>query len=236
MKLSMSVGLGPVNATDPFFQVFQSWVDAVALGHFSLGAAHYLELVDVVDVDAELLHPLGRVDDRGVDPQGAAADQTVGQSLEPTSCRDPYDLGPQTGLNRRVRDIAEALGKTDAGLIQRSGVGEHPHQSGVFRIDIGEHDDRLRTELGGNSRILGPGPDREVEEHDVHVGGQQALARTDRDFVLPDDLVVRDDFELQLFQTGDQVLPKLPVDRSQGLFKEVRPSPKSRTPTLILEL
>ena len=76
------IGRGPVNLAEVCLEVVERRLDAAAAGEFLLGPAHEFVLVDVIDVDAELRHPLRGVDDRGVDAERASADQGIGQPAQ----------------------------------------------------------------------------------------------------------------------------------------------------------
>jgi hypothetical protein len=107
-----------MNPADRPFEIAERGVDAIVSGLQRLGASHELHLVDVVDVDAELGDPLRGIDDRGVDPQRAAADEAIRESAQPLHGGHGPQLRAQGGIDRIVGDVAEALGEADSRLIQ----------------------------------------------------------------------------------------------------------------------
>lgn len=173
----LGVGFGPVYLAYGFLKVGEGVVYAgVGCGDFDFGAADEFHLVDVVDVDAEFLHPQGGVGHGGIDAEGASAEVGVGLAFQAVGGRYSEDAAAYAGEHGIVGDIAEGFVEGDAYLIERAGVGEHAYQAGVFGVNVGEHEDGLGGELGGHAGVLGPGPHAEVEDDAVDVFGGHALA------------------------------------------------------------
>ena len=113
------------------------------------------------------------------------------------------------------------LVKRNARLIERSGIGEHADEAGVLRVDVGEHQHRLRAELRGDASVLRPRPHREVEDDRVDSLGGHAAAVSHGNVVLPDDLVAGDDVEPVGLETSDELLAELPIDRLERPLQEM---------------
>ena len=170
----------------------------------------------MIDIDAELLHPLRGIDDGRIDAERSPADQAVRQAAQPAGGSHAGDLRLQAAKHLIVGDVAEALGEGDPGLVERSGVGEHPHQSRVARVHVGEHHDRLRAELRGHACVLRPRPDREVEDHGVDAGRRHPPAVAYRDLVLPDHVVADDNLEAGGLEPPHELFAELAIHRLEG--------------------
>ena len=184
-----------------------------------IGTPHELELVDMIDIDAELLHPLGGVDDGGVNSERTSADQAIGEAAEPPRCRNRDDLRTQPCEHALLRNVPKALRKGDASLVERPGVCQHPDESRVLRVDVREHHDRLWAELRRHARVLRPRPDGEVEDDGIDARGRHHPAVAHGDVVLPDHRVASDDVEPAGLEPLDQLLTKLPVYRLERLLQ-----------------
>jgi hypothetical protein len=215
------VGRGPVNLAEVRLEVRERRLHARAGGQFPFGPSDQFHLVDVVDIDAELRHPLRRVDHRRVDAERAAADQGVGQALEPARGGDGLEAGDECPVDLRVGEVAEGLREADARLVERTGVGQHPHEPGKLRVHVGEHRDGLRAELPGHARVLRPRPHREIEDDGVDVGGGHGLAVAHRDVVAPDDVVAEHHLVAIGTETCRQRVAELPLHGGERLAEEV---------------
>ena len=218
------IGRGPVDAPNGLLQVIQRRRDASAGRQLQLRPAHELELIDMIDVDAELLHPLRGIDDRGIDPERATSDQAVGQPAQPPRRRHRHDLRPQSREHHIVFDIAETLRERNARLVERSRIREHADEPGVLRVDIREHHDRLRAELSRDPRVLRPCPHRKVEHDRIDIRHAPAVAH--RNLVLPDHVVARHHFESGRLQPADQLLAELAIHRLEGTLQVMAAVPE----------
>ena len=208
------------------FEVGQRRLDAAARGEFLLGTAHEFVLIDVIDVDAELGHPLRGIDDRGVDAERPSADQGVRQPAQTTGRGDGAHARDQRAVHGRILEVAERLGEADACLIERPGVGQHADQPRELRVDVREHRDRLRAELRRHARVLRPRPHREVEDDRIDIGRGHRLAVAHGDVVAPDDLVAEHDLVAVGAQLAGQRVAELPLHRSERLAEEVAAVPE----------
>src|SRR5262249_55643501 len=137
----------PTNSSNMITKIVEGGIYADSMPTFLLRTPHYLELIDMVHVDAKLFHPLGRIDHGRVDAQRTASYQRVGESFQPMDGRCSQDLRLEPRTNGGVANVTKSLAKANSSLIQRSRISQHPNQSWVTRVDVGEHDDRLWTKL-----------------------------------------------------------------------------------------
>src|SRR5690606_21686204 len=96
-----------------------------------------------------------------------------------------------------------------------------PDEARVLRVHAREHDDRLRAELRGDARVLRPRPHREVEQHDVHVGGGHRAAVAHGDVVAPDHVIAEHDVDAVGAQAVRELVAELALHRGERLAQEV---------------
>jgi len=109
-----------------------------ASGVDEVGAADDLPLIDLLDVDAEVLHPLAGLVDRRVHAHRSTADPAEHHAAETGD--DACRLGA-IGHGRQhvvVVDVAPHSAVIPAEPVERAAGGEHADHAGEPRVDVAE--------------------------------------------------------------------------------------------------